>query len=103
MKYAALVYQAGIANVFEVDAPNYMDKGRNARRLMQSDFRSCELFALGLQSAGVTVYSAVCNLAGDIARQGWGRNLEDAPFSDKFHPVGARTWFDDQIHDGALA
>ena len=83
-----LVYQAGIANVFEVDSLNMSDYGRNAKRLMQADFRSCENFALGMKAAGCVVATAGCNMAGDIARQKWTTDLESLPFSDKFSPVG---------------
>ena len=47
-----LVYQAGIANVFEVDSLNLSDYGREARRLLQGDFRTCEAFARGCGAAG---------------------------------------------------
>ena len=84
---AMLVYQAGIANVFAVTAFNLADFGRNARRLLQSDFRTCESFARGLAAAGTLVSSAHCNQAGDIAGSVWSEDLDGAPFSGKFHPV----------------
>jgi hypothetical protein len=87
IKNAVLVYQAGIANVFEVDCFNMSTFGRNARRLLQADFRTCEAFSRGLAAAGVHVYSAHCNMAGDIAMQNWSSNLDGAPFCDRFHPV----------------
>ena len=71
MKYAMLVYQAGLANVFEVASLNLADYGRDALRLRQGDFRSCENFANGLGCAGVVVRSAHCNRAGDVARAPW--------------------------------
>ena len=83
MKYAVLVYQAGIANVFEVESLNLSDYGRDARRLLQADFRSCESFSRGLGAAGVCVRSAHCNMAGDIAGSKWSEDLDDAPFSDQ--------------------
>jgi hypothetical protein len=89
LKYAVLVYQAGIANVFGVRCLNLDDYGREAQRLMQSDFRSCEHFARGLGAAGVIVRSAHCNQAGDIVNAHWSDDLDDAPFSDKFNPVKA--------------
>ena len=88
---AMLVYQAGIANVFAVDTFNLADFGRNAKRLMQADFRTCEAFARGLGAAGTVVLSAQCNMAGDIAQRPWSDNLEEAPFHDKFSPVVANT------------
>lgn len=84
IKYATLVYQAGIANVFAVDALNMADYGRNARRLLQADFRSCAMFAKGLQAAGVTVRTLACNMSGDIALQPWTDNLDKQPWSEKF-------------------
>jgi hypothetical protein len=84
---AALVYQGGIANVFAVEAFNIADYGRDARRLLQADFRTCESFARGLAVAGVKVATACCNKAGDIVSMPWSENLEDAPFSENFSPV----------------
>lgn len=87
MKRAVLVYQAGIANVFEVQSFNMADFGRDAKRLLQADFRSCEMFARGLDAAGVKVATAHCNMAGDITHQPWSVLLETAPFNEQFHPV----------------
>jgi hypothetical protein len=87
MKRAVLVYQGGIANVFEVECFNLCDYGRGARRLVQSDFRACEWFARGLDRAGVLVTTMQCNQAGEIAASKWSDDLEAAPFSDKFKPV----------------
>jgi hypothetical protein len=87
VRRAVLVYQAGIANVFAVESFNMADSGRDAKRLLQSDFRSCEMFARGLEAAGVLVASAHCNQAGDIAHSAWTLTLDDAPFSDSFRPV----------------
>ena len=84
---AVLVYQAGIANVFSVESFNMADYGRDAHRLLQSDFRTCESFARGLAAAGVLVASAHCNMAGDIIHQPWSEDLDAAPFSESQHPV----------------
>lgn len=83
IKRAFLVYKAGIANVFQVDCMNISPFGRNAKRLMQSDFRSCAHFAQGLAAAGVIVDTVACNKAGDITDETWDTPLEEAPFSDK--------------------
>ena len=83
MKYAVLVYQAGIANVFEVSSTQLT----NRKRLMQGDFRSCEAFARGIKAAGVKVSTWACNQAGDITDSEWSNDLESQPFSDKFNPV----------------
>ena len=84
---AVLVYQGGIANVFAVTSFNMNDFGRDARRLIQSDFKTCESFARGMAAAGCKVASAHCNMAGDIAGQPWSTLLDAAPFSDQFRPV----------------
>jgi hypothetical protein len=84
---AVLVYQAGVANVFQVESFNMANYGRDARRLLQSDFRTCEAFARGLVAAGVKVTSGACNRAGDVADALWSEDLDEQPFSDKFCPV----------------
>jgi hypothetical protein len=88
VKRAFLVYQTGIANVFQVKCMNLASYGRNAVRLMQADFRSCENFARGLSTAGALVRTAHCNMAGDIVDETWSQDLETAPFHTQFHPVG---------------
>src|SRR5579872_1898597 len=90
VRRAILVYQAGIANVFVVDCLNLSPYGRNAQRLIQADFRTCEAFARGLAVAGALVSSAYCNQAGDIINVKWCAELNEAPFSNEFHPVVAR-------------
>lgn len=97
--YAVLVYQGGIANVFAVDTWQENPAGRNARRLLQSDFKCCEMFARGLLAAGVLVTSMQCNQAGDIAESQWSAELETAPFFNKMCPVfGAPRPAEVQIH-----
>lgn len=90
LKKYALVYQAGIANVFQVSCLNLSDFGRNAKRLKQADFRSCENFAAGLAAGGHIVHSCGCNMAGDIAKQHWTDDLDSLPFSESFRPVSQR-------------
>ncbi len=87
IRRAVLVYQGGLANVFSVQSFNMADYGRDARRLLQSDFRTCEAFARGLSAAGVKITSMACNRAGDVIEETWGDNLDDAPFSESFRPV----------------
>jgi len=71
----ALVYQAGIANVFEVTNFGYEIAQRgDTRRLLQSDFHSCEYFARGMKAAGANVRSYGCNKAGDITNNEWSDN-----------------------------
>lgn len=79
-----LVYQAGLANVFRVTSFNLSDYGRDARRIMQSDFKSCERFATGCGYAGAIVKVAACNQAGDVTKAPWSEDLERQPFSEKF-------------------
>lgn len=84
---AMLVYQAGIANVFEVECLNLAPFGRNARLVYQGDFRGAENVAHGMGYAGATVRSAACNEAGNIRARTWSDDLESAPFHTKMHPV----------------
>ena len=84
---AALVYQAGIANVFQVDCLNCADFGRNAARLMQSSFLACEHFAQGLGAAGTKVATFSCNKAGDIIDARWTEGIQDCPFRNETNPV----------------
>ena len=95
MRRAVLVYQAGIANVFQVDTFNMADtEGR--KLLYQGDFDTCEWFARGLVAAGARVASAACNQAGDIIGIRWQAMLADKtidaegntpPFADAMRPV----------------
>jgi hypothetical protein len=82
-----LVYQAGIANIFEVDCANLSGFGRNAKRLYQGDFRTAEAIAEGFGLAGGIVHTAACNNAGDITNDKWTDDLDSQPFSEKFFPV----------------
>lgn len=86
-----LVYQGGIANIFEVDCANLDPYGRNARRFYQGDFRTAEAIARGLAIGMHIVHSAACNMAGDISNQKWTDDLDNQPFSDKFCPVKQKT------------
>lgn len=87
IKRAALVYQAGIANVFAVDSWNLSDYGREAQRVYQGDFKTAESIALGLAIAGVLVATCHCNRAGDITKETWSQDFESAPFTDQMTPV----------------
>ena len=71
-----IVYQGGIANVFEVE----QTRG-NRKRLLQSDFRACENYCRGLRYAGKIVKPAWCNEAGDIINRPWSvQHFDNAPF-----------------------
>lgn len=82
-----LVYQGGIANVFEVESFNLANFGREAKRLYQGDFRTAEAIAMGAGLAGAIVMTSACNQAGDIRSFEWTGDLESQPFAEKFHPV----------------
>ena len=84
-----LVYQGGIANVFEVSAFVMEDKRRNAKRVLQHTFEVCRYFAAGAGCAGAMVRTAYCNEAGDIAKSTWNEDRDAAPFSEKAIPVRA--------------
>ncbi len=85
----ALIYQAGIANVFACRTANYGTFGREAKRLYQGDFRGAEVFARGIVAgnAKALIFTGHCNKAGDIAEQPWSEDLDEAPFSEHFHPI----------------
>ena len=97
-KRYALVYQAGIANIFSI--ANNLDVNQEghsangfdnyAKLVLQWDFRTCESFCAGLIEAGATVYILQCNMAGDIVGADWNWELDDAPFRSEFCiPQGA--------------
>lgn len=83
----ALVYQAGIANVFQVECFNCLPFGRDAKRVFQGDFRTAESITRGTGLAGAIVHSFACNRAGDIVNADWTDDLDSQPFSDSFRPV----------------
>jgi len=84
MKKIFLIYQAGIANVFEVDCFNLSEYGREAKRLLQTDFKTAEIYCQGREDAGDTVKAAACNMAGDIALQNWTQDFDAQPFRESF-------------------
>ena len=87
IRTAALVYQAGIANLFEVSRQRVLPVHRTEHRIAQGDFHTLEAIAYDLMRAGADVQSYACNMAGDVARQVWSSDLSSAPFSSQFHPV----------------
>jgi hypothetical protein len=97
-----LVYQAGIANVFEVASFNLSDYGRDARRIMQNDFGSCINFARGLVEAGHLVGTASCNKAGDITEARWSFGLEDCPLP-RFREKAREVWSPSMARDECLS
>ena len=85
MKRAILVYQGGIANVFEIRG-----RARIRKLIMQHAFGPCEWFCRGLVKAGWNVTSMHCNMAGDISYRPWDANLDNAPFRESMKPVFTR-------------
>jgi hypothetical protein len=81
-KKYAIVYQAGIANVFQVNCFNDANYGRNANRVLQDCFKFAEWYCRGLMQAGCLVGMFSCNKAGDITEQKWTQGLDDCPFRD---------------------
>ncbi len=89
IKFATLVYQAGIANVFTHKCEKDMRSENGTRdvreRVLQSDFRTCETYVRGMCAAGVKVRIAWCNQAGDITNSFWNfSNFENAPWNEQF-------------------
>ena len=94
--YFTLVYQGGIANVFDhfhiTDTRQEQMTGNpNASerlRVMQADFAACENYCRGLKKGGAIVRVAWCNKAGDIANEIWEfYGFNRAPFSEHFKNV----------------
>lgn len=71
LKYAFLVYQLGIAEVFQVRCLNLATYGRMAKRLWQGDYTACINICRGLGYAGVVVRTAHCESAGDVTNMKW--------------------------------
>jgi len=108
MKKFMLVYQGGLANLFEVNTFSLAPVQPCTRqRIYQGDFRSAENMAIGAKIAGAEVRTAGCNTAGDIAECVWTYDLEELPFSEKFCPVDSeigcvecRIWADKLLANG---
>ena len=89
----ALVYQGGMANVFDVtragDVPELPPFGRLPsavrHRLLQHAFAPCEWFAAGLVAAGVSVSVYHCDQAGDVVGLTWSPGPGDL-FADVKRP-----------------
>jgi len=82
MKTYCLVYQGGIANVFQI----FPDTNTKPRRILQGDFRTCETFCRGLREMGAEVVPAWANVAGDVVNAHWNfdTGFSLAPFSKEF-------------------
>lgn len=83
----ALVYQAGIANVFAVNQFGTVSIDRRATtRLLQHAFLPCEYFVRGMATAGCDIRIYSCNRAGDIAECDWTQDMDDCPFRESANP-----------------
>lgn len=83
-KKIMLVYQAGIANVFEVEKFNLSPFDRAAMCLLQDSFKTCEEYCRGRHDAGDVVRVAGCNKAGDVSEQHWTQDMDSLPFHNEF-------------------
>jgi len=84
---AMLVYGAGTAWVFAVEALTCGTKGREASTLCHASFRECEFYALGMVAAGATVRSAAYTGGGDPQGMPWSWMLNESPFRSLMKPV----------------
>ncbi len=82
IRRAFLVYQAGTANVFDVDSFNLADSNRNAKRIFRGSFQGAIDFCQGLAAAGVGIKTAACNKDGDIRAQKWSDDVHKQPSRD---------------------
>ena len=82
----ALVYQAGIANIFRVSCFNLSDYGRDAMRVYQGDFHTAEAIFHGMWLGGAKLMTAHCPNAGDIAHQQWRTDFDAMPFRESARP-----------------
>ncbi len=87
VKRAVLVYQVGLANVFMVDPVVGADRIVGRRRMLQADYRSCELYAKGLRDAGSELEVAHCDEAGDVTRADWQPGAGDLWREKKYPPA----------------
>ena len=88
IKRVMLVYQAGHANVFEVERFSFKPAQRGrTRRIYQGNFRDAGMICWGLVLAGAEVKIAACNRAGDIEARTWTEDLENQPFSREFWQI----------------
>lgn len=79
-----LVYQNGIANVFRVDKFSRQHEGRNAVRILQTDFMSAQVYCHGVIAGGGEVRVAGLAAAGDISNRTWDSNRDTLPFHEEF-------------------
>ncbi len=86
IKRVALVYQVGLANVFQLAVGG----GGREQRVMQADYRSCELYVRGMRDAGAEVHVYHCDAAGDIAHLLWADGPGDLWREKKHPPVDGR-------------
>ena len=81
MRDAYLVYQCGIANIFDEDPGE-----GELRRRFQGAFETAHAIAIGLKMAGVRVHTYHCDEAGDIIHRDWTEGPGDM-FADSKLPI----------------
>ncbi len=86
----AIVYQAGLANVFEV---TNFKKPFRMRRVLQGSFAECERFCQGAEYMGAEIKAFSRNVAGDVSLHAWKEGIEDCPFREKIFIRHAWTEF----------
>lgn len=67
MKEFTIVYQCGIANVFNTTGGHDVQR----KRVAQGTFAECEQFMRGARAAGASVRIRHCDMAGDITNATW--------------------------------
>lgn len=85
----ALVYQAGIANIFRIAKLSPYAESRKAERIKQGCFDECFNVAVGLGIGGHKVRTFSCNVAGDCAGGSWAPGLDDCPFRESARIITA--------------
>jgi hypothetical protein len=78
----ALVYQAGIANVFRLRTAG---EAEVRERVRQDAYAPCEAFCAGLLEAGQTVLVFHSDHAGDVTNAEWSGGAGDL-WTDRKHP-----------------
>lgn len=85
VKLAAIVYQVGIANLFDCTGHT-----RPLARLAQADYGTIESMARGLIMAGASVLTYHSDTAGDVSAVDWHPGPGDLWAEFKRPPAGSR-------------
>lgn len=73
MKEFTIVYQCGLANVFDTTGGHE----EHRRRVLQASFRECEAFMRGARAAGAEVRIRHADVAGDCTLANWQPGMGD--------------------------